>query len=196
MHYTSRIGYQDFLFMGTETTTRKTTLLQATYPDALWVDLLKADEFRRYVQNPELLRGELAVRSASKISAPRSPDVSSNPNLAARRRHPHSPCNRILSTLGGSILTQRRTGIEPCGTQSIGFDETLERRPGSNRRRPAWEALSTGCNPYLHYPKPSHIGHLPQDPTTHLPAVPRIFRVFDPEFCPHPVRSPYHIAFL
>jgi len=42
----------------------KTTLLQATYPDALWIDLLKADEFRRYVQNPELLRGELAARES------------------------------------------------------------------------------------------------------------------------------------
>jgi len=44
--------------------TGKTTLLRATYPDALWVDLLKADEFRRYLQNPELLRGELAARDS------------------------------------------------------------------------------------------------------------------------------------
>ena len=27
----------------------KTTLLRQTYADALWVDLLKAEEFRRYV---------------------------------------------------------------------------------------------------------------------------------------------------
>lgn len=39
--------------------TGKTTLLRAHYPDAAWIDLLKADEFRRYVQNPELLRDEL-----------------------------------------------------------------------------------------------------------------------------------------
>ena len=44
--------------------TGKTTLLRATYPDALWIDLLKADEFRRYLQNPELLREELAVRES------------------------------------------------------------------------------------------------------------------------------------
>ena len=41
--------------------TGKTTLLQASYPDALWIDLLKPDEFRRYLQNPELLRSELAA---------------------------------------------------------------------------------------------------------------------------------------
>jgi predicted AAA+ superfamily ATPase len=44
--------------------TGKTTLLQVTYPGALWIDLLKADEFRRYLQNPELLRGELEVRES------------------------------------------------------------------------------------------------------------------------------------
>jgi uncharacterized protein len=37
----------------------KTTLLRASYPDAIWVDLLKADEFRRYSSNPERLREEL-----------------------------------------------------------------------------------------------------------------------------------------
>jgi uncharacterized protein len=42
----------------------KTTLLQAAYLNAFWIDLLKADEFRRYLQNPELLRGELAARES------------------------------------------------------------------------------------------------------------------------------------
>jgi len=40
--------------------TGKTTLLRSAYPDAWWVDLLKAEEFRRFLQNPELLRQELA----------------------------------------------------------------------------------------------------------------------------------------
>ena len=37
----------------------KTTLLRQRYPDGVWVDLLKADEFRRYAARPELLRQEL-----------------------------------------------------------------------------------------------------------------------------------------
>ncbi len=37
----------------------KSTLLKLLYPDGVWVDLLKADEFRRYVVRPELLREEL-----------------------------------------------------------------------------------------------------------------------------------------
>ena len=39
--------------------TGKSTLLRTTYPDAVWIDLLKAEEFRRYLNNPELLRQEL-----------------------------------------------------------------------------------------------------------------------------------------
>jgi predicted AAA+ superfamily ATPase len=41
--------------------TGKTTLLRASYPDAFWVDLLKADEYRRYLERPETLREELAA---------------------------------------------------------------------------------------------------------------------------------------
>ena len=41
--------------------TGKSTLLKLCYADALWVDLLKADEFRRYVRNPEYLRAEIAA---------------------------------------------------------------------------------------------------------------------------------------
>jgi uncharacterized protein len=54
-------GTETFFLWGPRQT-GKTTLLQATYPDAMWIDLLKADEYRRYLQNPELLRGELALR--------------------------------------------------------------------------------------------------------------------------------------
>jgi len=38
----------------------KTTLLRERYPNEVWIDLLKADEFRRYATRPELLREELA----------------------------------------------------------------------------------------------------------------------------------------
>lgn len=40
----------------------KTTLLRASFVDALWIELLKADEFRRYATRPELLREELAAK--------------------------------------------------------------------------------------------------------------------------------------
>ena len=37
----------------------KSTLLRQSYPDARWIDLLKADDFRRYAARPELLRQEI-----------------------------------------------------------------------------------------------------------------------------------------
>ena len=39
----------------------KSTLLRHCYPDAYWVDLLKSEVFRRYLDHPEYLRQELAA---------------------------------------------------------------------------------------------------------------------------------------
>ena len=52
-------GTETFFLWGPRQT-GKSTLLRRTYPQAWWVDLLKADEYRRYLQEPELLRGELS----------------------------------------------------------------------------------------------------------------------------------------
>lgn len=46
--------------------TGKSTLLKQRYPKAIWIDLLKADEFRRYMQNPEWLRTELLAKSQNR----------------------------------------------------------------------------------------------------------------------------------
>ena len=53
-------GEETFFLWGPRQT-GKSTLLRATYPRAHWIDLLKADEYRRYLQRPELLREELAA---------------------------------------------------------------------------------------------------------------------------------------
>ena len=50
---------EDTFFLWGPRQTGKTTLLRQRYPDARWVDLLKADEFRRYMANPERLREEI-----------------------------------------------------------------------------------------------------------------------------------------
>ena len=53
-------GRETFFLWGPRQT-GKTTLLKASYPDAFWVDLLKSDVYRRYLDRPELLREELAA---------------------------------------------------------------------------------------------------------------------------------------
>jgi predicted AAA+ superfamily ATPase len=53
-------GEETFFLWGPRQT-GKSTLLRHHYPDAYWVDLLQADQYRRYVERPELLREELAA---------------------------------------------------------------------------------------------------------------------------------------
>ena len=50
-------GSETFFLWGPRQT-GKTTLLKKCYPDGWWIDLLKADLFRRYASRPELLRLE------------------------------------------------------------------------------------------------------------------------------------------
>ena len=51
-------GTESFFLWGPRQT-GKTTLLRRRYPDSRWVDLLRADEFRRYATRPETLREEI-----------------------------------------------------------------------------------------------------------------------------------------
>jgi len=51
-------GEETFFLWGPRQT-GKSTLLKATYPESLWIDLLKAEVFRRYLNHPEWLREEL-----------------------------------------------------------------------------------------------------------------------------------------
>ncbi len=51
-------GTETFFLWGPRQT-GKTTLLRETYRKAVWIDLLKAEEYRRYLEHPEWLRSEL-----------------------------------------------------------------------------------------------------------------------------------------
>lgn len=59
-------GRESFFLWGPRQT-GKTTLLRQRYPGALWIDLLKADEFRRYAVHPEYLRQEIDARGPAGI---------------------------------------------------------------------------------------------------------------------------------
>ena len=54
-------GTETFFLWGPRQT-GKSTLLRQRYRHGVWVDLLKADEFRRYASRPELLREELEAQ--------------------------------------------------------------------------------------------------------------------------------------
>ena len=56
-------GTETFFLWGPRQT-GKSTLLRAAYPEGRWIDLLKADEYRRYASRPELLRQEVEAEGA------------------------------------------------------------------------------------------------------------------------------------
>ncbi|MBS1258345.1 MAG: hypothetical protein MAG551_01403 [Candidatus Scalindua arabica] len=56
-------GDETFFLWGARQT-GKSTLLKKTYPRALWIDLLKSEEYRRYIEHPEYLREEIARSGA------------------------------------------------------------------------------------------------------------------------------------
>lgn len=60
------IGKSTFFLWGARQT-GKSTLLREFYPDCKWINLLKADEFRRYSTQPELLREELAFNPSPMV---------------------------------------------------------------------------------------------------------------------------------
>jgi len=62
-----RPGTETFFLWGPRQT-GKSTLLRGIYGDQRWVDLLKADEFRRYVARPEFLRQELEAEAPGPAS--------------------------------------------------------------------------------------------------------------------------------
>jgi len=60
-------GKETFFLWGPRQT-GKSMLLKATYPDAVSIDLLKAEVFRRYLNNPEFLRQE-TPRSGGRLGS-------------------------------------------------------------------------------------------------------------------------------
>jgi uncharacterized protein len=59
-------GVESFFLWGPRQS-GKTTLLRARYPAARWIDLLKSEEYRRYLDQPELLRQELRAEPAEHV---------------------------------------------------------------------------------------------------------------------------------
>jgi len=56
-------GSESFFLWGPRQT-GKSTLLRAAYGGARWIDLLKSEEFRRYLARPELLREDTEAAGA------------------------------------------------------------------------------------------------------------------------------------
>lgn len=102
----------------------KTTLLRETYPDAVWVDLLRADEFRRYVAHPERLREELLATADRPVRQVVIDEIQKVPALLDEVHwlHEHTPWRFALC--GSSARKLRRGGVNLLGGRALRYELT------------------------------------------------------------------------
>lgn len=112
-------GTETFFLWGPRQT-GKTTLLRATYPDALWIDLLKAEEFRRYLHNPELLRGELAARESVRQVV--IDEVQKVPQLLDEAHWLHEHRRVRLALCGSSARKVKRGQANLLGGRAVRYE--------------------------------------------------------------------------
>jgi uncharacterized protein len=112
-------GRETFFLWGPRQT-GKTTLLRETYPDALWLDLLKADEYRRYLERPELLREELSdgPRPAQVVID----EVQKVPTLLDEVHWLHEHRRIRFALAGSSARKVRRGGANLLGGRAVRYE--------------------------------------------------------------------------
>jgi predicted AAA+ superfamily ATPase len=112
-------GKETFFLWGPRQT-GKTTLLLDAYPDAFWVDLLKADEFRKYATRPERLREELQagpVPSQVVID-----EIQKVPALLDEVHWLHERLGLQFALCGSSARKVRRGGANLLGGRALRYE--------------------------------------------------------------------------
>lgn len=112
-------GRETFFLWGPRQT-GKTTLLRQAYPDAVWVDLLKADDYRRYLERPELLREEL--RSRPRAGQVVIDEVQKVPALLDEVHWMHEHLKIRFALCGSSARKVRRGAANLLGGRAVRYE--------------------------------------------------------------------------
>jgi len=112
-------GKETFFLWGPRQT-GKSTLLKIAYPDAVWIDLLKAEEFRRYLSKPELLRQELPRKGAMPFVV--IDEVQKLPNLLDEVHWLHENRNVRFALCGSSARKVKRGHANLLGGRAIRYE--------------------------------------------------------------------------
>jgi len=112
-------GTETFFLWGPRQT-GKSTLLREAYPEAVWIDLLRADEYRRYLQRPELLRAELG--SAKERRQVVIDEVQKVPALLDEAHWLHENVGIRFALCGSSARKVRRGRANLLGGRAIRFE--------------------------------------------------------------------------
>jgi predicted AAA+ superfamily ATPase len=112
-------GTETFFLWGPRQT-GKSTLLREAYPEAVWIDLLRADEYRRYLQRPELLRAELG--SAKERRQVVIDEVQKVPALLDEAHWLHENAGIRFALCGSSARRVRRGQANLLGGRAIRYE--------------------------------------------------------------------------
>jgi uncharacterized protein len=101
----------------------KSTLLRQSYPNAVWVDLLKADEFRRYTSRPERLREELLAIPLGQAPVQVVIDeIQKAPALLDEVHWLHENRGFRFALCGSSARKLRRSGVNLLGGRALRYE--------------------------------------------------------------------------
>ena len=117
-------GTETFFLWGPRQT-GKSTLLRESYPGARWIDLLKADHFRRYAARPELLRQELEAEASGDARPPRQIVVDEIQKVPALLDEVHwlmEMRGHCFALCGSSARKVRRGGANLLGGRALRYE--------------------------------------------------------------------------
>lgn len=114
-------GRETFFLWGPRQT-GKSTLLRQAYPDSRWVDLLRSDEFRRYISRPELLRLETEAEGGAGARQIVIDEVQKVPALLDEVHWLMENRGLQFALCGSSARKVRRGGANLLGGRAVRYE--------------------------------------------------------------------------
>ena len=114
-------GTESFFLWGPRQT-GKSTLLRRTYPAARWIDLLKSEEFRRYVARPESLREEIQAAGADRKQQIVIDEIQKAPALLNEVHWLMERYNLSFALCGSSARKVKRGAANLLGGRAIRYE--------------------------------------------------------------------------
>ena len=114
-------GTESFFLWGPRQT-GKSTLLRRTYPAARWIDLLKSEEFRRYVARPESLREEIQATGADRMQQIVIDEIQKAPALLNEVHWLMEHYNLSFALCGSSARKVKRGAANLLGGRAIRYE--------------------------------------------------------------------------
>ena len=112
-------GKETFFLWGPRQT-GKTTLLRETYSGSMWIDLLKAEEYRRYLEHPEYLRQE--IQSANQAPFVVIDEIQKVPQLLDEVHWLHENRGIQFALCGSSARKVKRGAANLLGGRAVRYE--------------------------------------------------------------------------